>query len=185
MINTAIVKAHQPEVAVKVRQLGACSRSEIARLLKLDPDVIEACLHVLAFKGLIKVQAAVIGRKKKFAFIYWTPTDYKGSYWRVRQRQKAKYPDLFKSRSKKPRVLAKDRIVTHLQDGYERSIDDLCEALGLSYNKVRQSLLALEEEGVVQRRNEIYGRGRPRALWTVRDADDGAVEVDFSRVQEP
>lgn len=194
MINLS----YKPEVHSFVKQLGACSKSEVVACTGLPPETVEACLHSLAVDELIKAQAMRMGGKKGFAFVWWKPAEKKGSYRAIRKEHQELYPGAFEmakthKSSRKGRVLILDRVRKHLEDMYptEYSVDDMREALGVTYGKVLKAMKALEREGVVTVRKEVYGRGRPRMMYTAangkepKHGDEGAVtKVSFEDDEE-
>lgn len=160
------------DVVVAGMKLGAGSKTEIAACCGLPPDEVEACLHSLAAEGRFKAKATYMRRGKKiFAFVYWQPIEFEGSYYSIRQQQQEKWPEAFEkahTRKRKPRVLIVDKVQRIIEEypNNEFSVDDMRDWLGATYAKVLKAMKTLEQEGVVKKRKDVYGRGRPRMMWS-------------------
>lgn len=58
-----------------------------------------------------------------------------------------------------------DRILMHLKTRGEASAADLGQRLGVTSEAVRQQLVKLAADGLVEQRSSAQGRGRPVQLW--------------------
>lgn len=71
------------------------------------------------------------------------------------------------------------------QDGSERSIDELADAVGLHHNTVREHLQVLADAGFVLTRSEHRAsRGRPRVLYSARTGDENTTDPIAARTLE-
>jgi hypothetical protein len=159
-------------VGVAALRLGACSVRELMACCSLPRATVEACLYSLALDGKVKPKALYIRRGKKgFSFVYWQHTAHEGNYHAIRSQLKIMNPKTFAAASvtkSSPRVLIVDSVRRIIREEYpiEYSVDMMRETLGVTYPMVQKAFKLLEQQGVVKVRKEIYGRGRPRLMYS-------------------
>ncbi len=70
------------------------------------------------------------------------------------------------------RARARDRVLFRLKTKGERTVAQLATKLDITPMAVRQHLAALEEEGLVEFRDERRGIGRPARIWRLTASAD-------------
>ncbi len=77
---------------------------------------------------------------------------------------------------------APGQILQHLQRQGEATVKELAALLGVSATAVRDHLVHLQAEGLVEARSERYGPGRPRLVYTLSEAARSRFPKQYDRL---
>jgi len=63
-----------------------------------------------------------------------------------------------------------------------KTVDELCETAGITATAVRQRLLRLQNQGLIERQTVRSGRGRPHHVYCVTDAGRGELGDNYAEL---